>query len=171
MTPKYRAEADSFIIENYNAASPFSSFFPALAGEAGKPMWLFYTNRGQGVASFSINSKDGAMLEFLPANKAYQATPFVGFRTFLRSKATQGWFEPFTTETSGPHQLMVIRPYELEFIDRDAARKLETSVVCYGVPNEAHPLIARALTVTNLSNHPMQLQIVDGLPRVVPYGM
>src|SRR5688572_13971770 len=96
MKPVYRADGEQFLIENYNQAEPFSSFFPGLAGETGKPMWVFYTNRGQAISSFGINNKDGAMLEFLPANKAYQATPLLGFRTFLRSgKSNSSWVEPF----------------------------------------------------------------------------
>src|SRR5258706_16133734 len=108
-SPRYHAQGDSFIIENYNAASPFSSFFPGLAGENGKPMWLFYTNRGQAVASFGVNNKDGSMLEFLPANKAYQATPLLGFRTFVSMSNQKGiWHEPFSVGSPGPHQRMVI---------------------------------------------------------------
>src|SRR6185503_6303280 len=104
MKPVYSSNGDSFVIENYNAASPFSSFFPALAGERGKPLWLFYTNRGQAVASFGINNKDGAMLEFLPANKAYQSTPILGFRTFINTGSKGEWFEPFGVATQSSHQ-------------------------------------------------------------------
>lgn len=32
-------------------------------------MWVFYVNRGQGIASFGIENKDNAILEFLPANE------------------------------------------------------------------------------------------------------
>src|SRR5882724_7862460 len=120
MKPKYYTQGDSFVIENYNSATPFSSFFPALAGEDGKPMWLFYANRGQAVASFGVNNKDGAMVEFLPANKAYQATPLLGFRTFISSPGQRGlWHEPFSLMKQGPHQKMIIRPYELELVDND----------------------------------------------------
>ena len=31
------------------------------------------------------------MMEFLPANKAYQATPLVGFRTFIQVKGKVIW--------------------------------------------------------------------------------
>ena len=97
MKPRYHSQGDSFFIENYNHAPPFSNFFPALAGVTGKPMWVFYANRGQGIASFGVNNKDGAMMEFQPANKAYQSTPVLGFRTFIRPQTGKaGVFEPFS---------------------------------------------------------------------------
>lgn len=55
-----------------------------MAGYFGKPVWAFYVNRGQALATFGTESKDYPILEFNPANKAYQVTPFVGFRTFVR---------------------------------------------------------------------------------------
>ena len=47
-----------FVIENYHLAKPFSSFFPGIAGLWGIPAWVFYVNRGQGIASFGIRDKD-----------------------------------------------------------------------------------------------------------------
>lgn len=171
MNSRFYPDGESFVIENYNSVSPFSSFFPGLAGEAGKPIWLFYVNRGQSISSFGVNNKDGAMVEFLPANKAYQSTPLLGFRTFLRSAKIKDWFEPFSLENPGLHQRMIVRPYELEIIDEDPSIPVSTSVVTFGVPQEHVPLLARRVTITNRSNSSVQLQVVDGLPRVVPFGM
>ena len=76
---QYRLNSDgSFIIEDYSQAKTFSNFFPGVAGVYGIPMWAFYVNRGQGISSFGIESKDKAILEFLPANKAYRQTPLQG---------------------------------------------------------------------------------------------
>ena len=58
----------------HNEAKPFSNFFPGIAGVWGIPMWAFYVNRGQCISSFGIESKDKAILEFQPANKAYRVT-------------------------------------------------------------------------------------------------
>lgn len=172
MNPKYYTQGESFVIENYNAAAPFSSFFPALAGEDGKPMWLFYSNRGQAVASFGINNKDGAMVEFLPANKAYQATSLLGFRTLIQLSNSKGtWHEFFSTSRPGPHQKMIVRPYEIELIDEDPASPVSCRVVLVGVPHERHPLIARSVSFTNRTRKNVQFSLVDGLPRLVPYGM
>jgi len=88
MSPKFSLDKDTFVIENYNEARPFSSFLPGIAGNTAKPMWVFYSNRGQCVSSFGVGNKNGAMLEFYPANKAYQTTPLLGFRTFLRIGST-----------------------------------------------------------------------------------
>ena len=81
---KSSLEADGFHLGGFNEARPFSSFLPGIAGEYGKPMWVFYTNRGQCVSSFGVRDRNGAMLEFHPANKAYALTPLLGFRSFFR---------------------------------------------------------------------------------------
>ena len=49
-------------------------------------MWVFYVNRGQAIASFGTKDKDHAILEFLPANRAWQETTRLGFRTFIKVK-------------------------------------------------------------------------------------
>ncbi len=83
--PQYSFDGDQvFVIDQYNDAAPFASFLPGIAGVTGIPAWVFYVNRGQAIASFGVRNKDGAMLEFFPADKAYQLTASRGFRTFLK---------------------------------------------------------------------------------------
>ena len=85
MTEKYAwVEEDKFVIENYNNFKPFESFLPSIAGFWGKPIWVFYVNRGQAISSFGSKDKDGAILEFVAANKAWRLTSIQGFRTFLK---------------------------------------------------------------------------------------
>src|SRR5512139_2413135 len=85
MNQPYYYESDNrFVVEQYNDRPAFASFLPGIAGTLGRPAWVFYVNRGQAVASFGVRNKDGAFLEFYPADKAYQLTPSRGFRTFLR---------------------------------------------------------------------------------------
>ena len=86
-----------FIIENYNAAKPFSSFFPGIAGKTGIPMWVFFVNRGQGICSMGIQDKDNPIMEFLPANWAYQLVSSQGFRTFIKfpDDSKIKYYEPF----------------------------------------------------------------------------
>ena len=79
----YGVKNDEFIIENFNLAKPFASFFPGIAGVWGKPLWVFYVNRGQAISSLGSKDKDGAINEFVAANKAYRQTALTGFRTFL----------------------------------------------------------------------------------------
>src|SRR5258705_7246909 len=113
MAPRFSLENDAFVIENYNQARPFSSFLPGIAGLFGKPMWVFYTNRGQCVSSFGVRNKNGAMIEFYPANRAYAETPLGGFRTFIRYKA-QGRtqvYEPFRVQSDPDcRQRLYVRP-------------------------------------------------------------
>ena len=86
-TGVYQLLADGrFSIRDYDEKKPFSNFLPGIAGLYGTPMWVFYVNRGQGIASFGTKNKDRAILEFFPANKAYQMTAQTGFRTFIKSK-------------------------------------------------------------------------------------
>lgn len=97
-----------YILHDYDSRSPVSNFLPGVAGVFGKPVWSFYVNRGQAMASFGLASKDFPMLEFNPANKAYQQTPYVGFRTFVTgtrsgSNGMDGesfLFEPFSPANS-----------------------------------------------------------------------
>ena len=81
---KYRVNESDFIIEDYDKLPPFSGFLPGLTGEDGIPMWAFYTNRGQALASLGINSKAEAIMEFNPACTEYENTALKGFRTFLK---------------------------------------------------------------------------------------
>ena len=75
--PAYYLNKDGeFVIDNYNLAKPFSSFFPGIAGPWGVPIWAFYVNRGQAIASFGIKDKDHPIMEFQPANKSYYLTPW-----------------------------------------------------------------------------------------------
>ncbi len=84
MNTNHFDEQQRFIIERYDTARPFSSFLPGIAGPLGVPLWVFTVNRGQAIASFGVESKDQPIVEFQPANKAYQLTPYLGFRTFLK---------------------------------------------------------------------------------------
>ena len=82
--PYYLDDNGAFVIEDYQHAKLFADFFPGVSGLYGIPMWAFYVNRGQAVSSFGIESKDKAILEFQPANKAYRLDLRQGFRTFLK---------------------------------------------------------------------------------------
>ena len=85
----------SFMIDNYNNKSCFSSFFPGIAGVEGIPIWVFYVNRGQAIAGFGIENKENSIMSFRPADQAYSETPLRGFRTFL--KIDGKIYEPFST--------------------------------------------------------------------------
>src|SRR5438477_7056497 len=117
MEPTFDLKDDTFSIKGYHRARPFSSFLPGMAGAYGKPMWVFYVNRGQCISSFGVRNKDSAMLEFNPATKAYQDTPFLGFRTFLRVREgrSTSFYEPFRMqEDSAVRQTLHVRAHEIE---------------------------------------------------------
>jgi hypothetical protein len=114
----YLDEDGSFVIEDYQHAKVFSNFFPGVAGLWGVPMWAFYINRGQAISSFGIESKDKAILEFQPANRAYRLTSIQGFRTFIKvlDGSKQKFYEPFTNSLISPYkvsQRMMITSHDL----------------------------------------------------------
>src|SRR3989338_9029352 len=80
----YRLRHDECLIEGYSHARPLASFLPGIAGLWGIPMWVFYVNRGQGIAGFGIQDKDHPIMEFQPANRAYRIVPQEGFRTLIK---------------------------------------------------------------------------------------
>ncbi len=84
MTEEYQLnDQGHFIIKNYQNKKTFASFLPGIAGKLGIPIWAFYVNRGQGIASFGSENKDSSIMEFYPANKSYQNVATKGFRTFF----------------------------------------------------------------------------------------
>ena len=174
MKPKFHLKHDAFVIENYHASRPFAGFLPGIAGEYGKPMWVFTTNRGQGISSFGIRNKNAAMLEFYPANKAYTMTPITGFRTFVRLQEGKkvSINEPFRPHAlESVRQVMRVRPHELEIEEVNHANRIEIRVVYFTAPNETLPLLVRRVTVKNLASKTRRMDILDGLPQVVPFGL
>ena len=177
----YRLGKDGkFVLHNYNHLKPFSNFLPGVAGLYGVPLWAFYVNRGQGIASFGTRNKDNAILEFFPANKAYQMTPTVGFRTFIKhrvadvAKAPTLFYEPFSvgcSDAGAQNQVMEISSHELALSDHDEVTKLQTQVVYRTVPGEPIAALMRELILTNQSKKTMEIELLDGLPSVNPYGM
>ncbi len=176
---RYRLEKDgTFIIRDYNQAKPWSSFFPGIAGCWGIPLWAFYVNRGQCIASVGIGSKDGAIMEFLPANKAYQLTPTQGFRTFLKIGTTGGgvFYEPFSPRRSlvdkaVAHELR-IRPHSLTLTETHARMGLATQVEYFTLPQMPYAALVRTLTVRNTSKKKvLRLSGLDGLSVILPHGV
>ena len=169
---QYQVDKDEFIIKDYNNVKPFASFFPAIAGLWGKPMWLFYVNRAQAVACMGTKDKNGAIMEFQAANKAYRLTSLQGFRTFIKTQNI--FYEPFrnTKEVlkGDIEQRMHITPYLLRLTEINKRFGFEVSVDYFTIPNEDIPALARILLIKNLSNKDKHIECIDGLPIIVPYG-
>ncbi|MBF0486082.1 MAG: hypothetical protein HQL16_06180 [Candidatus Omnitrophica bacterium] len=175
-TAGYRLDKDgAFIIDNFNAARPFSNFFPGIAGVWGIPMWVFYVNRGQGIASFGIESKDKAIMEFQPANKSYRLTSNEGFRTFLKIKknGAEKFYEPFRNPASSPWKItqsMKTTSHDMTIEEVNSTLGLSVTVNYFTMPEEPFAALVRHVTIQNLSKSALSVEMVDGLPVIIPYG-
>jgi hypothetical protein len=175
MTQFHLDPSNRLIIEGYAKMRPFSSFLPGIAGPMGIPLWVFYVNRGQAMASFGVESKDSPIMEYQPANKAYQNTSYTGFRTFI--KITSGEkcvsYEPFSpwNEVDAESQRMVIGPNVLELQELNTTLNLQTGVRYFILPNEPFAGLVRQVTIKNLANSAISVELLDGIPKVIPYGV
>ncbi|MBF0620260.1 MAG: hypothetical protein HQL19_08865, partial [Candidatus Omnitrophica bacterium] len=172
---QYYLEKKTFVIEDFQQAKPFSNFFPGIAGVWGLPMWVFTTNRGQGIASFGIESKDKAILEFQPANKAYRLTATQGFRTFLKVKkgAQIKYYEPFRSPAGQPFkvaQKMMITSHDLTIEEVNTTLGLRIRVNYFTVPHEPFAGLVRSVVIENISKAALAVEMIDGLPAIIPYG-
>ena len=171
-------------MEDYDAKPTFSSFLPSVAGLYGIPVWSFYVNRGQAIASFGFKSKEYPILEYNPANKAYQLTPYIGFRTFLKGTRAGKAFitEPFSPSTSRnledsdeaqnnlPKRIMFVGPNECEIQEVDATNGLTTSVKYIVLPEDTFGALVRRTNITNSGSDPVTISALDGLAKLEPVG-
>jgi len=176
-----------FVLEDYDAKSNFASFLPGVAGYFGKPVWAFYVNRGQAISTFGIESKDYPLLEFNAANKAYQVTPYIGFRTFVRGtrkgaiSGTSFEVEPFSSSNSRnlddvnddpdkPKRILYVGTNEVEIQEIDGQNELTTSIKYFILPEENFAALIRRTTFTNTGSNDVELEILDGLAKIEPSG-
>lgn len=151
-----------FVIQNYQQAPTFSSFLPGVAGPKGVPAWVYYNNRGQAVCSFGARDKDHAIMEFSAAHTAYQNTARTGFRTFARVNGSY-------TELLKGEAEMHIGTAELVLCQKTP--ELAVEVRYCGLPDHRLAGLIRELTVTNTTAAPLELELLDGMPAVVCYGV
>jgi hypothetical protein len=172
----YLNKQGEFVIENYNYAKPFANFFPGIAGKYGIPMWVFYVNRGQCISSFGTKDKDQAILEFFPANKAWQLVSSQGFRTFIkiRSLKTSVYYEPFHNGYNNLKYHIVnsmrISSSALILEEENHTLGIRTRVEYFNIPNDTYAGLSRTVTVENTGNKLKNIQLIDGLPQIVPFG-
>lgn len=166
-------DSNHFFITNFQQQPPFSSTLPGIAGPMGIPIWAFYVNRGQAIASFGVENKDHPIMEFQPANKAYQLTPFLGFRTFLKiHKGNKPIIcESFAAGSNNRNQRMIISHNELELQEIFTNHGLKVEVGYFILPEEKVAGLVRQVKITNLAAHPIKLEVLDGLPVIIPYGV
>lgn len=167
--------SERFIIADYTAAPPFASFLPGIAGANGVPMWVFYVNRAQGIAGFGVESKDAPIMEYQPANKAYRDVATTGFRTFLKIKhgVTVAHHQPFAPSDTNSRlrRAMHIGMNELEMQEIAPAHNLQTSIRYFTLTGEPFAGLVRQVTLTNVGPNPLDVEVIDGMPAVIPYGV
>jgi hypothetical protein len=158
---------NQFQIEEYDKQKTFSSFLPGLAGKKGIPLWAFYVNRGQGIASFGIENKDSHILEFNPAVTAYERTAIDGFRTFV--KVNGEVIEIFGENSKDVKRTMKIGRAEFSIVEVNKFLGLTFEVTYFGLPNENIAALVRQVKITNQNSEPVSFEILDGLSQLFPY--
>ncbi len=156
-----------FVIDNYATRSPFASFLPGISGKTGIPIWSFYVNRGQAICSFGVEDKAHSIMEFCPAHQSYQRTGTLGYRTFLRVDGE--YYEPFHKDAAP--KTMYTGMNELEIEEKSAKYGVQTNVLYYILPGEKLGGMVRRVTVKNTGSAPKKVEILDGLPALIPFGV
>lgn len=172
-----------YIMQDFDINRPMSDFLAGIAGKMGVPTWAFFVNRGQGIASFGVKDKDGGIMKFDTAEKVYMNVQTQGFRTMLRG-VRKGLFgvggsefshQPFLTRgisehSSNLHRDMAIGINELEIEEVDTDLALQTNVLYFTIPNDKFSGLVRKTTFTNLGSTHLELDVLDGLSRIIPVG-
>ena len=150
---------------DYGKKTTFASFLPGIAGVRGIPIWCYYVNRGQAVVSFGVENKDHAIMEFYPAHQAYQNVERTGFRTFYRKNGVYG--EAFRSVKN--EQVMRIGQNDLEIEEMNDEQQLKTKVNYFTLPGEHIGALVRKVEVKNCSKEEISLELLDGMPALIPY--
>lgn len=169
-------DQDRYVIDGYQQRPTFASFLPGIAGPYGIPLWAFYVNRGQCISSFGIESKDGAIVEFQPANKAYRDVSSLGFRTFIkiaRPDESNYYYEPFArfSPEALPESEMRVGLNDLVIRERNESSGLEVEVTYFILPSEVVGALVRRVVIRNASSDALRGELLDGLPAILPYGV
>lgn len=165
----YSLQGNTYVIKNYDKLPPFSSFLSGLAGIKGIPLWVFYTNRGQGINSFGIHNKDNAIMEFNPANTAYENTPLKGFRTFVKMDGK--YYEPFRAMGKQIERNLYIRRNSIKIEEINRELGLHITVKYFILPKESIGALVRKVEIKNRDKQIKDIELLDGMPKIIPYGI
>ncbi len=172
MSGYYFDDHKRFIIEDYHRAKTFSSFLPGIAGREGIPIWAFYVNRGQGISSFGVENKNNPIMEFTPANGAYQTVSTKGFRTFIKDLNQSGKvFEPFGIASQSCKRRMGIEKESFFVEEINENEGLTVHVRYTTLANMPFGGLVRQTTITNNTDQLKVLEVIDGMPALLPYGV
>lgn len=171
-----------FTMHHFDTSKPVADFLNGLGGIWGVPLWAFYVNRGQVITSFGRQNKDGAIEKFVTAEKAYEQTPYTGFRTFVKGRRIGSQqtfvhmpFFPFGLDSSSSsdsisRDLMIGRN-EVEIEEVEPSLGLRTNVLYFTPPDEDYPSLIRSATFTNLDpTSDLVIDVLDGLAKLIPNG-
>ena len=162
---KYFFEGDTFVITDYQNAKTFASFLPAVAGEQGKPLWAFYANVGQVMAGFGANDKETPITPFDSATLAYQNIALRSFRTFLRTNGE--FYAPF----SEPKATQTLYIDKARVRIKETNKNFSTEITYATVPNRNYAALMRKVTITNITDGVVDVELLDGLPIFFPHGL
>ena len=155
-------------IKDYNKQKPFASFLPGIAGLKGIPMWVYYTNRGQGIAGFGIENKNGSIMDFVPANVAYRRTEQQGFRTFVKVEGVvHECFSSLTDDSC--EQTMIIETNSVGFEEINHKLGMKIVVKYFTSTDTNYPALIRKVKIENLTSTSRNIELIDGLPGLWPY--
>jgi hypothetical protein len=157
----------TYRVENYQKQKPFSGFLPGISGVLGIPMWVFYVNRGQGVATFGVRDKNGSLMEFYPANLSYTYTAINGFRTFIK---VNGIVKELFLEEDG-HQTLEVDAHQFKISQFVEAFNLDVVITYATLPNSSIAGLIRKVAFVNRDSKPKQIEVIDGLMQLLPSGV
>lgn len=160
-------EKSTFTVIDYEKKTLFAGFLPGLAGIHGTPIWCYYVNRGQCISSFGVEDKDHAIMEFFPAHQAYQNTALNGFRTFVKKDGA--YLELFRNESTAKKMHIDMNGLAIE--EQDKINGLHTTVDYFTLPGEKTGALVRKLSIQNIGKEKVRLQVLDGMPVIIPYGV
>lgn len=175
MTDRYAARPDGrFVVRDYNRAKPFSSFLAGIAGVRGVPVWAYYVNRGQAIATFGLQDKDHAFLEFESVKLHQHRTATEGFRTFVRCRRDNAanFYEPFRLDNAGYDiaNQMTVLPHGLELEEHNRTLNLRTTVRYTTLCDHPFGALVRRVWLENTDERPAEIELLDGVPRIIPFG-
>ena len=164
------SENNEFIIEEYDKAKTFASFLPGIAGIDGIPMWSFYVNRGQVMGSFGVKDKNGTIMEFLPANVMCRNIERQGFRTFIKKNGSV--HEIFSSVSTDENtRKLIIEQNVIKIIEENRTLNLRVTVTFFTMPGEDYAAIVRKVEIENLLADANEIEVLDGLPQILPFGV
>lgn len=157
---------DFVLMKNYQVKKPFTSFLPGIAGLFGRPLWTFYTNRGQLMMSFGFKDKNGAIQEFFPANAGYMYERVNGFKTFIK---VDGKFYSFFQDPN-EHQELKIYKDRVSIKETNHLLGISVKITYFTIPNESVSALARLVEISN-HQEPRLIEVLDGLTQMLPCGI